>query len=116
MADLTAADVTVTLKAQDKEFLGIGKIVTFPDIAFGDGSKTYPTGGVPLPGLGNFGMKREIKGMLIGSIDGLVYKYDKANHKLLIFWGDYSNASDGPLVEFVGAPAATALELTVIGQ
>jgi hypothetical protein len=117
MADLTAADITVTLTPRDIDFMTWNKVV-MPKIAFGDGAKTIPAGGIPLPSLDNFDLHKEIKrGHVVQPADGYVYRIDRANHKLMVFYGDYSNASDGPLVEASGvAIAATELELTLIGQ
>jgi hypothetical protein len=117
MADLTAADITVTLNPQDTDFMTYNKVV-MPKLAFGDGAKTIPAGGIPLPDLVKFGLHKEIKrGHVIQPADGYVYRVDRVNHKLMVFYGDYSNASDGVLVEAAGvAPAATEVELTLIGQ
>jgi hypothetical protein len=117
MADLTAADITVTLDPQDIDVMTWNKVV-MPKLAFGDGAKTIPAGGIPLPALASFGLHKAIKrGHVIQPADGYVYRIDRANHKLMVFYGDYSNASDGVLVEAAGvAPAATEIELTLIGQ
>jgi hypothetical protein len=109
MADLEAADVTVTLPQQDVDFLAMGKRISFPSIAFGDGSDTYPAGGIPLPAIAAFGMKRAIKRMHIEQpANGNNYHYDLANHKLRIF--------TATATEVTGAIAAITLNLTVIGE
>lgn len=89
MAALESTDVTVTVSSRDQD-IGhgrIGKNITLADIEFGDGALTYPTGGVPLPAIGNFGMQRQVD---FGAVepdpdDGFVYKYDRSNHTLKIF-------------------------------
>jgi hypothetical protein len=87
MADLAAVNVTVTLTPQDQDFLGMGKRISFPTIAFGNGALNYPALGVPLPAMGAFGMKKEIKRVFIEGQpgDGFVYKYDRTNHTMRIY-------------------------------
>lgn len=86
MADLAAVNVTVNLVPQDQEFMG-KKRVSFPVIAFGNGVLTYPANGVPLPAMGAFGMKKEIKRVFIEGQpgDGFIYKYDRAHHTIRIY-------------------------------
>jgi len=119
MADLNAADVTVNMTPQDVDFLQFNKVV-FPTITFGDGIKTYGAGnGIPMPDLSLFGFHKEIRrAKVIQPANGYVYHLDRANHKLRIFYGDYSEAADGPLVEVPNthAPAETVLELELVGQ
>jgi hypothetical protein len=89
MAAIGSTDVTVTISDRDKD-IGHGplsKNITIAGVAFGNGALTYPTGGVPLPTIGNFGYQRQID---FGAIEGdpgngFVYKYDRANHKILIY-------------------------------
>jgi hypothetical protein len=89
MAAITSSDVTVTVSARDREIAGGGafKNLTLATVAFGDGSLTYPTGGVPLPTIGSFGLHGGIDAAILipPPGDGFVYKYDKANHKILIY-------------------------------
>lgn len=89
MTALASTDVTVTVNARDKD-IGHGALSKFmgiATIAFGDGALTYPTGGVPLPAIGLFGLQRQVDIGLIESPygDGYVYKYDPTNHKILIY-------------------------------
>lgn len=118
MASLTADDVIVTLTPEDVDFTQQLRKLNVVALSFGDGSKTYPSGGIPLPDKANFGM-REIRFMLFAQpLNGYVYRYDRANHKLRIFFCDYDASADGPLAE-VGtshAPAATSLEALVLGE
>ena len=89
MAALASTDVTVTVNARDRD-IGHGalnKNMCMASIVFGDGALTYPALGVPLPAIGSFGM---LKQMDIGLIeqphgDGLIYKYDRTNHKIRIY-------------------------------
>lgn len=88
MADLTAADVTIILPAQQRNFVrSPSKQFVLADLTFGDGVDTYPVGGVPLPDKAQFGFKKSID---FGAIEqppanGFIYKYDRANHKIKIF-------------------------------
>jgi len=110
MTALAATDVTVTLGVRDRDIgrRGMSKNMAIPTILFGDGALTYPAGGIPLPAIGKFGFQRQID---FGSIeqppgDGLIYKYDRANHKLRVYSQGVttgstaaSTASDGALAE-----------------
>jgi hypothetical protein len=84
MADLTSSDVTITLNSKNR--LGRLKMVE-GTIAFGDGSATYPNGGVPMPAIGNFGMGREVSALSIvdSSDTGIIYKYDQSERKVKVF-------------------------------
>ena len=87
MTALASTDVTVTLSHRNIEDRPGMLRRVYPDLAFGDGALTYPSGGVPLPAKENFGFRKQI---VFGSpeqpyANGFVYKYDRTNHKLLIF-------------------------------
>lgn len=91
MADLTANDITVTLDPRDIEELGMGKKISFPKISFGGEGKFYGSNnGIPLPSMGSFGMKKEVKRSLLEQPgDGYQYvidRSDQANLKLRIFY------------------------------
>ena len=82
MPDLVAADVTVTVEERNLEGKKKRNRVK---IAFGDGAKTYPSGGVPLPAISTFGMVRSLDYLLMIETDdaqGIVWKYDKDNKKM----------------------------------
>jgi hypothetical protein len=114
MADLAASDITVT--PEEMDFMTFNK-VAMSKIKFGDGAKTIPAGGIPLPDLASFGLHKGIKRAIVETKGGYVFRVDRANHKLMVYYGDYSNASDGVLVEAAGvAPAEIEVELTLIGQ
>ena len=63
MADLAATDVTVTVNVPhdiEKTFSGfMGDKWTKAQLSFGDGVKTYPAGGIPLPSPGYFKMNSQ---------------------------------------------------------
>ena len=88
MGDITAAGVTVTLAVQDSYNPPGQPKVSFPTIAFGNASDTYPTHGIPLPAMGLLGMfEKEIKRILITPVpgDGYIYKYDKTYGTIRIY-------------------------------
>lgn len=87
MTALASSNVTVTISNRNKERIpgALRKVIV--DLTFGDGSLTYPSGGVPLPAKEQYGFKREIAFGIIEqpSANGFFYKYDRTNHKLKIF-------------------------------
>lgn len=89
MAYFAATDVTVSLIPQDIEPLGMGKIMSFPSVAFGNGVIQYHnTTKVPMPAIGNFGMKKQIKRVFIEQpANGYIYHFDKTNNRIRIFLG-----------------------------
>lgn len=119
MAALGASDVSYTVTKNKK--LEDGRKIVEVTLAFGDGSKTYPTGGVPLT-KGKMGCPTVIDSIILddqGS-GGFVPRYDEANEKLMLFQsaGQASAPySAAPLVEVANsvAPAAQTMKCTVIG-
>jgi hypothetical protein len=97
MADLAAADFSINIKKR-RLVEGLREVIL--DLVFGDASKVYVTDGIPLPDKSTMGIHKEI---LFAEVevktDGYVYVIDRANHKLLIFFGDYNNSNDGPLIQ-----------------
>lgn len=118
MPALTADDVMVSLAPEDIDFTQGLRKLNLVTITFGDGSKTYPSGGIPLPDKGRFGMNREIRFMHIAlPANGYVYSYDRANHKLRIFYASHDlKFIQGTGGDTVGIDAANAeLETTTTG-
>ena len=120
MTAIASTDVTITLAAQNVDVFPGQKRVSLPTIAFGNGTLTYPTGGVPLPAIGKFGMKRELQRLFLQqpSANGFFYKYDAANHKIKIFTQGVTTGStaattcaNGALAEN-SAAAETAVRLS----
>lgn len=115
MAALAASDVSYTVVKLRK---GIEKNENQMKVAFGDGVKTYPAGGIPLT-KGKLGCPVNLESLIIvdSSADGFVYKFDQVNGKIRIYQGDNANAAAAPGVELGGAdtPAATALLCLAIG-
>jgi len=89
MTELASSDVSVDVAPDKRDFAhgAIQKNMTIADVTFGDGSLTYPAGGVPLPAMGRFGFQREVQIALIEEApdNGFRYKYDRANNKIKIF-------------------------------
>lgn len=102
MADLTAADVTVTIlkRGMIPQFGRITRV----SMALGDGAKTYPSGGIPLPDASKFGMARgTIYQLPVPAQAGLVMEYDKDNHKLKL-WRSVGHTHD---LKYIGGIAET---------
>jgi hypothetical protein len=117
MVALASTDVTLTVNEQTRQTNQKRNRVT---VAFGNGTLTYPSGGVPMPAIGNFGMTEAINGMLFlepNAANGFVYKYDISENKIRIYQGDNNNVADAPLIELTTAatPAATTLVTEVVG-
>ena len=98
MTAIASTDVTVTVSPRDKNMLAMGggsKIISLANIAFGDGSLTYETGGIALPAKSRFGMVRLLQRVFIQQPDGngFVYRYDPDNHKMKIFTQGFTTGS-----------------------
>jgi hypothetical protein len=114
MADLAASDITVT--PEEMDFMTFNK-VAMAKIKFGDGALTIPAGGIPLPDLVSFGLHKGIKRAIADHVGGYVFRVDRANHKLMVFYADNDAVANGPLIEATGvAIAEIEVELTLIGQ
>ncbi len=123
MGALAVTDVRVAVAQQDRGAIqGAVKRLAFAVVSYGDGALTYPTGGIPLPGIGAFGMNKAIEHVFIENPgNGYSYAFDKVNQKLKILvpkaaagtvaapaltMDSYtpagSNANDGPPETFTG--------------
>lgn len=118
MAAFASTDVTVVVV--ERWWEGI-KLHSRGTIAFGDGALTYATGGVALPAIAKFGMRRGIDVLDIVGLNGLttdyVTRYDKTNHKLQLFQ-DNTNYAGGTLRETPTSetPAARTYQFYAIGS
>lgn len=119
MAAIASTNVTVAVSVRNRDVFPAGpKLVQIASVAFGNGSLTYPTGGVPLPAIGVFGFKKIIEfGLIEQPVDGYVYKYDRTNHKIVIYAQGVttgstaaSTSANGALAEN-SAAAETAVRL-----
>jgi hypothetical protein len=93
MTDFVAGDVTVTVN--DRKLLGKQRRNRVT-VAFGDGALNYPAGGIPLPTFASWGMVRNIDFVTFfdeNDAAGIVWKYDRTNHKLRGYIGGFEVAS-----------------------
>jgi len=77
---------------------------------------SYPTGGEAIT-LADLGLK-EVDFCMASPKAGYVPEWDDANSKMLMYWGDNNNASDGPLIEVADTTnlaAITALQAIFVG-
>ena len=99
MTALASTDVTVAVSVRDRDIVRAGgsKNISIATVSFGNGSLTYPSGGVPLPGIGTFGFQRTIDFAAIEQpvANGFVYKFDRENHKIKIFTQGAKTGSTG---------------------
>lgn len=92
-------------------------------VAFGNGTLTYPSGGIPLTAA-QFGFRNFISSLFFidaGNANGYVYKYNKATMSIRIYQGAYLTdaAADNQLIELVAgtaAPAAVTLQVMAKGR
>ena len=91
------------------------------DVTF---DSSYPAGGEAVTP-DDFGLRNSITAVLAAAArdpdtadNALVVDFDDTNDKLVLFWGDNNNASDGPLVEVPDTTnvAAYTARLVVIGK
>ena len=87
MTAIAATDVAVTVSTRNRDIMpGMPKRAQIASVVFGNGTLTYPTGGVPLPAKGIFGFNKAIEfGVIEQPINGYLYKFDRTNHKILIY-------------------------------
>ena len=112
MGDMAATDVTVTLNFMDRTFRRKRHEVT---IAFGDGSLTYPTNGVPLPAKRTaFQMHAEVDRIDLPPVTsgGYFLMYDKTYYTLRIF---KCAGTAAPAAEISGTVPTISVLATVYG-
>lgn len=73
-----------------------------------DFDSSYPTGGESLTDT-NCGLNDDSLYVLPFAKDGYTFQYDRTNQKLLAYWGDNDNASDGPQVQVANTTSLAAL-------
>lgn len=106
MAEIVSTDVAVSIPPAGRDLIPAGpKLMSLAEITFGDGALTYPTGGVPLPEIGQFGIKCELQRLFVQQpvANGFVYKYDAENHKIKIYTQGFTTGSTAPAVAENGA-------------
>lgn len=97
------ADVTITVSGR-RNLPGIGRRRVRATITHDGG--TYVTNGTALTPE-NLGLAR-LDYIDVHPAAGYVFEYDYANEKVKTFYGDYSQGSDGVLVEFPNGTALSA--------
>jgi len=118
MAALTAASWTLTLT---KRYRKAGRKYAEGTLLLA-GVDTYPTGGVPLPAKEKFGFIREFSGITLGgqvaAITSYGEKYDRANHKLMLYVShDTAGVTTLPMDEedAAGVPGARTWDFVAWG-
>ncbi len=117
MAAIAATDVVATLVGKT-EIGNVSKSHVM-NLAFGDGSLTYPTGGIPLS-VSKLGLKRNVEAVqIVGAPDGFVYKWDHVNNKVQIYTqgvlvgaAGAATMDDFPVTAAVGTDGAISISLT----
>jgi len=108
MAALVAADITVVVS---ERWISGGKRYVRGTLAFGDGTKTYSTAGIPLPTFASFGFVRNMDTLKIYGINERTtdyhVQYGPALNTLLLYEEEVV-AAGGPLLEADGAEAPPA--------
>ena len=116
MAALTATDLTVTIT--DKAIVGSKRFVRGTLVIAG--TNTYPTGGIPVGGVGVWGFVRNIVDIRVtgsaGNATEYVYGYDSTNKKLQLF-DEEAVAAGGPLLEALSSevPGARTVQFHAVG-
>lgn len=110
MADIAAADLVYTERPGQSELTGSSKVKTVYTVTFGDGTDTYPAGGIPLT-KGKLGLPNVIETVNLSEPaagDGLVYKYDDSAESVRIYRSENDGTDPAALVELVGGTTAVA--------
>ena len=112
MPALVAANVTITIPvAYARRIDDSGRRRVFGTLAFGDGALTYPTGGIPMPAIGNFDMRVVMQQLnIIGNnatTNEYVPMWNKTTNKLVLY-DEEVVAAGGPLLEALSSEAPTA--------
>jgi hypothetical protein len=107
MTALASTDVTVTVSSRNRDIVPGGpKLIQIASVVFGNATLTYPSGGVPLPAKSFFGFKKLIEfGVIEQPINGYIYKFDRTNHKILIYNQAITTGATGASTSSTGALA-----------
>lgn len=111
MADLAATNVTYTLVNARKK--GDSRTHNRVRLAFGDGALTFPAAGIPLT-KGKLGCPTTIESLIVvdKGTSGFNFVCDQSAETLIAFQTDQV---DDPEEVSTAAPAATTLEVEIIG-
>jgi hypothetical protein len=118
MTALASTDVTVTVSVRNRDIIpGAPKLAQIASIVFGNATLTYPTGGIPLPAKGVFGFKKLIEfGVIEQPIDGFFYKFDRTNHKMLIYAQGFRTGSTTAADSASGALIENSLDAETVAR
>ena len=86
MTALAASDITMSMNNRDLAQIGKYKMYK-ASMSFGDGALTYPYGGIPMPTLDKFGMKKEIIALqeTDSNASPYIFKYDSTNNTMKLY-------------------------------
>lgn len=120
MADVAAGDLTYTKQEGRDELTSSSKYRGVFSIAFGDGTDTYPSGGIPLTkaSLGCPTVVEDLDIIEDAAGNGYIYKFDESALTIRMYQANFANTDSQPLTEFVAgttAVPATTLLVEVIG-
>lgn len=111
MADIAAANVTYTVLSRRVD--SDSRKHNVVKIEFGDASLTHPAAGIPIS-LAKLGCPNKIDSLdiIAQNVASYRYQYDRVNNKLMA-----ANVSvvSGLFVASTAAPAATSIEVEVVG-
>lgn len=119
MPALASTDVTVVV---EERTIQVRQKRNRVKVTFGNGTLTYPAGGVPLPAFSSFGLVRNIDQLNLFDSDdgqGIVWKYDKENHKLRAFILGIDTGAAGAVtlddfpLDTTGEPLADTLSVSL---
>ena len=111
MANLGASDVTVTINSRRRVN---GRNFFNVTLAFGNGVKQYPSGGIPLT-IGNLGCPNIVESVDVTDVSGATYpwNYDVTNKKLV---GTNQTKVLGKYTNTTGAGNGAGVETTLFTQ
>ena len=124
MADLVAGDVTVTVEERYARG-GTKRKRHRVKIAFGNGTLTYPSGGVPMPTYPSFGLTARLDFLNMFDGDdgqGVYWKYDKENAKMRAYIPAIVVGAAGALtvddfpLDTTAEPLATTVSLSLTNK
>ena len=104
MAATFTVDKTLSLGGTENLYLGTISL-----------DSSYPTGGEAIDNTGN----ERYDYVLCQPKSGYVFQWDAANQKLLAYYADNNNASDGPLIQVpdtTDLSAITGIQTWAVGQ
>lgn len=115
MADLGTA--TVTLVAGSRVVGPRNQRRCQVKIVTGDGVKTYPAGGVPLPAkLGVFAQALRVVDIYDSNNDGIMYQWDSVANTIRMYFPTNTAGGNRAAIEFTSASTVPALNVTLFAE